>query len=355
MRLNLLALHNPREDRNLRQCLRAYSVLPEYCENPNHKNEKAVEINRILKKVNSRLKKEVGPRWRKKWEEEIGYPIKKRVSEEWIRGRAAIPLVAIDALKILGCEKEVEEIIDKVEYVSSTTGEVVRIPNELTPDILYLAGLVLGDGSLPIKFRRHENNFEYEVLITSRERQFLEKEIIPLFKTIFGVESVSMRFSGHIGKAWTMCKKNKAIFRFFTQIIKLPKGDKSTKAEVPTSIKEMNPGEFAPFLAGLIDSDIGKHSSGMGSTFKSKKLVEELITLLGKAGIIAKHYGSHYKNNKYLQHDFSIPKSQIIKLKDLLEETYLPKRKDRLNTLYSLLGMQECERGQIGWLQEPVA
>ena len=339
MQLNLLELHNPKEDKNLRQCLRAYSVLPEYCENPDYKNEKAVEINKILKKVHSKLTKEFGVNWRKKWKEEIGYPIKKRVSEEWIRGRAAIPLVAIDALGRLGCEKEAQEIMERVEYVSSTTGDIVRIPNELSPDTLYLTGLILGDGSLPVKYRKNEENFEYEVLITSGGTYFLEETIIPIFKEIFEVNSVSMRFSDHLGRAWTMCKKNKAIFRFFTKILGLPKGDKSAKAEVPSLVKEMNSDEFAPFLAGLIDSDIGKHGGGMGSTFKSKKLIDELIVLLAKADITAKHYGSHYKNNKYLQHDFTIPKSQIVKLKDLLEANYLPKRKDRLETLYSLAGV----------------
>lgn len=336
MPLNLLELHNPEDDRNLRQCLRAYSVLPEYCANADHKNEKAIEINRILKKVEVRLKKELGVNWRKKWEEEIGYPIKKRVSEEWIRGRAAIPLVAIEALGRLGCEKEAREIMEKVEYISSTTGEIVRIPNELTPDILYLSGLILGDGSLPINHRRPESNLCYEVLITSGDKEFLEKEIIPLFKEIFETNYISMGFSAHLGTAWTMTKRNKAVFRFFTQVIGLPKGNKSAKGEIPQIIKKMNSEESAPFIAGLIDSDIGKHGGGMGSTFKSKKLVDDLIFFLNKSGIKAKHYGSHYKNNKYLQHDFTIPKSQIMKLKGLLEETYLPKREDRLETLYSL-------------------
>jgi len=43
MRLNLLELHNPREDRNLRQCLRAYTVLPKYYRNPDHKNIKQLK------------------------------------------------------------------------------------------------------------------------------------------------------------------------------------------------------------------------------------------------------------------------------------------------------------------------
>ncbi len=58
-----------------------------------------------MKKVDARLRGEIGANWRKKWEEEISYPIKKRVSEDWIGGRASIPLIAIKTLEKLGCKK----------------------------------------------------------------------------------------------------------------------------------------------------------------------------------------------------------------------------------------------------------
>lgn len=102
----------------------------------------------------------------------------------------------------------------------------------------------------------------------------------------------------------------------------------------------MEPNEGIPFLSGLIDSDIGKHGKGLGCTFRSKVLVEDLIEFLGKFNITAKSYGTHFKNNKYIQHDFSIPKSQVKKLKDVLEQNYLPKREDRLNTLFSRAGVR---------------
>jgi len=77
----------------------------------------------------------------------------------------------------------------------------------------------------------------------------------------------------------------------------------------------------------------------MGCTFKSKKIVEDLLEFLAALGIMAKHYGTHYKNNKYIQHDFSIPKSQIKNLKGLLFKNYLPKREDRLSTINPLAGV----------------
>lgn len=97
----------------------------------------------------------------------------------------------------------------------------------------------------------------------------------------------------------------------------------------------MSADDLIPFLAGLIDSDIGKHGSGMGSTFNSKTLVFELIELLRKLKITAKHHGVHYKNGIYEQNDFSIPKSQVKSLKEVLQANYLPKRKDRWETIVS--------------------
>ncbi len=341
MNLNPLKLHSYEDDNNLRQCLRAYIIIPKYCEKPDERNESAIKVVNKLQDINRKLKRRIGLNWRKRWEEKIGFKIKKRVSEEWIRGRASIPLIAIEKLKEFGLEKEVNEIVDNIEYISSTTQGIARIPKMMTPDLLYLSGLILGDGCLPIKNRHKENNLEYTFMIISSSKDFLENKIKPILKELFQIEHFSMRYYTHRGSAWELKKGNKAVYRFFTQIIGLPNGKKSKKAELPTIVKKLEPKQAIPFLAGLIDSDIGKHGRGrMGCTFRSKKLVDDLINLLAKLDIKAKCYGTHFKNNIYIQHDFSIPKSQVKILKDVLVENYLPKRKDRLNTLFSIAGVR---------------
>jgi len=348
MQLNILRLHCTKDDKNLRQCLRAYGVLPKYCKASYYKTEQATEITRILKGINERLRKQIGIGWKNKWKDAIGYRVSKSALKDWVSGRASIPLIAISALNQLGCEKEVQQIIEKIRYVSSTTREIVRIPNSLTPDILYLSGLILGDGSLPIQKGNHEDNREYCLSITSKDRIFLENEIKPLIEKTFEIQCSNARYYNHGGPTWTLAKANKTIYRFFTEVVGIPNGNKSKKGKIPQIIKELNPRETIPFLAGLIDSDIGKHGHGMGCTFKSKELVNDLIEHLEKLDICAKHYGSHFKNNKYIQHDFTIPKSQIKRLKGHLYKSYLPKRKDRLELVDNLAhGYSSGRRGVV--------
>lgn len=133
---------------------------------------------------------------------------------------------------------------------------------------------------------------------------------------------------------------NKAIFRFFTRLIGLPSGKKSTKAHIPGLIKILEPKPAVPFLAGLIDSDIGKHSSGMGCTFGSEKLMDDLVIFIGNLGVKAKKGGTYIIKNKYPQTDFRIPKSEIRTLKYVLEQNYLPERADRLKLINGLAGMR---------------
>lgn len=345
MKLDLLTLHNSVEDKNLRQCLRAYTIISKYCHAPNEKNEKAAKIIAKLREINKRLKLKFGNNWKTEWEKEIGFKIKTSTFNEWLRGKASIPLVAIEKLKKFGLENEVQEISKEIEYVCTTTKEVARIPKELTPDILYLTGLILGDGCLPITHRKNDENLQYKFSLCSGDELFLKQQIKPMFEKIFEVKIFSLFYYNHGGPTWDLSKGSKPIYRFFTQLIGIPNGQKSQKACIPLIIKKLLVQQAVPFIAGLIDSDVGKHGKGMGCTFKSKLLVDDLILLLDKLGLQAKHYGTHFKNHKYIQHDFSIPKSQVKRLKELLEQNYLPKRQDRLETLFSLAGVPKRSNG----------
>ena len=232
------------------------------------------------------------------------------------------------------------ELLENIEYLATTTQEIVKIPKTITPDILYITGVIMGDGSLPINHRYKENNFQYTVSITSKGKEFLEGKIKPILQQTFEIEKISIFYRNRRWPSWSLEKGNKIIYRFFMQTMEIPTGKKGQKAKIPDIIKKLEPVHGIPFLAGLIDSDIGKHGKGMGCTFRSKAIVNDLIEFLGKLGITAKSYGTHFKNNKYIQHDFSIPKSQVKKLKDVLEQNYLPKREDRLNTLFSRAGVR---------------
>jgi len=333
MRLNLFKLHDLELDSSLRQCLRAYTILPKFCKNPDDKNIKAKQIINCLRTIDKKLKHK-NKDWRKKWVELIPYQIKKETLKDWFIGRASIPLIALEKLYYFNCKLELRKICNNLKYVSSSTKEPIRMPTELSADLIYLTGLILGDGSMP-RTKIKGNNYDYKLQIISKHKKFLTKQIVPLFKKNFGIRRFDLRYRN----AWMLTIRHKSVTRFFNKIVGLPFGNKSSIAEIPQIIKTLHPKKVIPFIAGLIDSDIGKHSKAIGCTFRSKKLVVELIDYFGKIGITAKHYGIHYKNEIYEQNDFTIPKSQIKRLKGLLTEVYLPKRKDRLKTIYELAGI----------------
>ncbi len=252
-------------------------------------------------------------------------------------GRASIPLIAIATLRDLGFGKEADTILKKAKYVSSTTRDITRIPKKLNADLFYLSGFILGDGCTP--YVKNGTNLDYGFSAISGQKEFLEKEIRPIIEENFEIRCSPSRYSFHYGASWTLEKRNKAIHRFLTKIVGLPRGKKSVKAHIPFIVKQANEKEKSAFLAGLIDSDIGNHGNRMGCTFRSKKIVEDLIEFLNKFGILAKSYGTHYKDGKYEQNDFTIPKSQVKTLKELLLRNYLPKRQDRLDTINKLAGI----------------
>ncbi|MFH1587903.1 MAG: hypothetical protein ABIA76_01025 [Candidatus Diapherotrites archaeon] len=290
----------------------------------------------MLRQINFKLTKK-DPFWKEKWIKLIPYKLKKSTLKDWFLGRVSIPLVALDKLKFFDCNEELSEILDNIEYVSNTTGNVVKIPISLCPDLIYLSGLILGDGCLTaVKVKRRNSiKYSYRISIAGKNKHFFELKIVPLVRNIFQKEC-SLRYERG---AWNLIINSKAIYRFFTKIIGISSGKKSINARIPDLIKLLPSFESLPFLAGLIDSDIGRHGHGLGCTFRSKKLVLDLLVFLSKLGITARHYGTHYKSKKYEQNDFTIPKNQIKSLKDVLEKNYLPKQDERILAINELAGM----------------
>ena len=122
-------------------------------------------------------------------------------------------------------------------------------------------------------------------------------EVAKIVSQCFETKSPPIYFvKNEFGSSWVLQISPKVIYRFLVNVIGISNGKKSNVAHIPNSVKSLAPEQTVPFLAGLVDSDIGKHSGGMGCTFRSKLIVDDLIELLGKFEIKAKNYGFHYKN-----------------------------------------------------------
>ncbi|MCR4335062.1 MAG: hypothetical protein NUV57_00820, partial [archaeon] len=286
MQFNLLNLHDSVDDDNARKLLRVYSILPRFSKiKDGSKAEQAMRVVKFLRKVNEKLKRDVSPAWKEEWLKAINYNFAKSTYRDWFIGRASVPLIALKRLEIFGLRKEITELLNNINYISSTTGEIVKIPKQFNPDLIYLTGLIIGDGSLGINNRHKENNLLYRIGIHSGDRKFLYL-IKPMFETIFEIKHFIVSKYKNNG-AWDLTKNNKAIYRFFTKIIGIQNGKKSHKALIPGTIKNLVPENQVAFLAGMVDSDIGKHSNGMGSTFSSKQIVIDLVEVLDKLEVKA--------------------------------------------------------------------
>lgn len=335
MKFDFFELHNSEQDNNLRKCIRIYSVLEKYSNSTKqHKILKqTIFINKKLREIDKKLRISFGLNWKKEWIKKIPYKIKEPTTKDWFLGRASIPLIAIEKLSRFKCKKEIKEIMNNVEYFSSTTQEIIKLPKSFDKNIAYLTGLILGDGCLPNIFRKKEKNFDYKTIITSGDKIFIEKEILKIIKKVFKKNTYcNINKKNHFELELT----NKTLFRFFTKIIKIHSGKKAINAKIPKIVFDSSKEKQIAFLAGLIDSDIGKHGKGLGSTFRSEIFVEELVLLLNSLGVKAKKGGTYLIKKKYPQTDFRIPKSEVKTLKRLLYKNYLPKRKDRLKIINEL-------------------
>jgi len=330
-KLNLFDLHNPEEDITIRHCLRAFTTLPRYCGFSDKRNEHAEETISILKEVDEKAKIKFGNNWREKWIEKIGLEVKPESARAWMRGKKPIPLIALEKLKEMGFEQEIDLIMDRVGYISSCTKEITKVPGTLTPDILYLAGLLLSDGHLQGTKRKNQNHFYYAVYLYSGDKSLLEKHITPIIESEFDLSNIRLVYRH---QAWTLSKKNKVLFRFFNRILGIPHGKKSIKAKIPKIVWDMDPEKAIPFLAGLIDGDIGRHGKSMGGTFRSEKFVDDVILYLDRLGVKATKRKSNTLKDGYIQNEFYIPKKQVHILKDNMAKVFLPKRSDRIDLLF---------------------
>jgi len=331
IKLNLFNLHNPEEDVTIRHCLRAFTTLPKYCGFSDKRNEHAEEIISILKEVDKKARIKFGNKWREKWIEKIGLKVKSKSTGAWIRGKKPVPLIALEKLKEMGFEQEIDHIMDRVTYVSSRTKEITKVPKSLTPDILYLAGLLLSDGHLQGTKRKNQNHFYYAVYLYSGDKTILKKHIIPIIESTFDLSNIRLIYRH---QAWTLSKKNKVLFRFFNRILGIPHGKKSIKAKIPEIVWGIDPEKAIPFLAGLIDGDIGRHGKSMGGTFRSEKFVDDVILYLDKIGVKAIKRKTNILKGGYTQNEFYIPKNQVYVLKDIMAKFFLPKRLDRIDILF---------------------
>lgn len=287
---NLLQLHCPEEDSGVRKLLRVYSVISRFDKKAIPlQSEQASRINEFLKKTNKNLNNEIGPKWKSIWLESIGYDFARLSYKDWFLGRASIPLVALKVLGFFGLQEEIIDLVKNCDFFCSTTGRVFKVPHEITSDLSYLAGAILGDG--------HITKAEYRISFKVSE-EWLAKKFVYKIKTVFNHE-VRLHAKSEKNRKMQYCADcdNKPAVRIFTKFFNIPKGKKSHIIEVPEIILE-SPAEIKKaFLEGVFDTDGGKRRGGFGLTTASQKFRGQLALLLESFGITV--HKDEWVNKKY--------------------------------------------------------
>ncbi len=289
MRFNLLELHNPEEDTNVRKLLRVYSVIPRFAshDNPAHA-EQAIRVNRFLKQINKKLKREVSITWKVNWIKSSGYSFAKRTYVDWFLGRASIPLIALKRLKMFGLKEEVEALIDSCEFFSSTSARPFRIPHEIDCDLAYLLGAILGDGHI----RKDGHVISFKVSEKWLAEKFIQK-VDKIFEHKLNLHRRLKRDKFHFAAN----SANKPAVRLFTKFLEVPRGKKSHLIFVPDLIKNASEQIRLAFLEGVFDTEGCIRRKGLRVTSASKQFRDDLCELMISLG--EKGWKDEWINKKY--------------------------------------------------------
>ncbi|UCE36893.1 MAG: ATP-binding protein [Thermoplasmata archaeon] len=185
--------------------------------------------------------------------------------------------------KEIGVEKR--DIAPHVRSLSQQHGHIITVPIKLTPDLLYFAGLIAGDGTIS---RTSYGGFAIRF---SNSDTHLMNKYVNLCKELFGI-------------APSITKKDKLRpqdARFHSKIVAqilnklgIPQSPKSNRIDVSSVIQRLPNQLLASYLRGLFDCDgsCNYRKDGGGSTVElytsSEILAKKVQILLLRFGIISK-------------------------------------------------------------------
>lgn len=144
-----------------------------------------------------------------------------------------------------------EKLTHKIELVMNDVRKGIILPTRLTPELAYLCGTLVGDGS--IYQRKNKNDYIIKCVGNPKdEQEFYYQVIQPVFKRIFGFKPI-VRYHDS-GTTFGYAVYSKPIFRFLTEVIGLIQGRKNQDLEVPLLFKE-DKSLMKSFIRGLFDTD----------------------------------------------------------------------------------------------------
>ena len=190
-------------------------------------------------------------------------------------------------------------------------------PKKINENIARVTAMLIGDGSLPIK-HNGEGKRNYLLYFCNTDYSLVNK-----FSTIIENE---FKISGRISERQRKNRKiiyeynkySKEICEYFNNEMQVPYGEKSNKVIVPEKIKRSNKKIKNAFLWGLIETDGGiKREKGLIFHCASRKLLEDVSTLVNEIYKINKKEVKEYKQNEFKSYQLTFTKHEtenILKL-----------------------------------------
>ncbi len=183
----------------------------------------------------------------------------------------------------------------KVEFSKTDVKNNLKIPSTLTPELSYLIGIHVGDGTMNI-YRRKDGFNGYPIGYSGHlidEKEFHIRMIKPLFKKLFN-KSIRIRFDRRKNHSCINSYVNsKGIITFFNRVIGLPLGSKRD-IHIPEIIKQSSKKIKKEFIKGIGDTEFSlvfkkryknKHYYPVISfSTQSKNLQKDIIEILTELG-----------------------------------------------------------------------
>ncbi|MDO8428592.1 MAG: LAGLIDADG family homing endonuclease [Candidatus Diapherotrites archaeon] len=273
---DVFKLHDSKD--SILKLMRAYSVSSKFFRTDACKNQINNSFMKLLQKIDVKLKKELGLQWRLVWKEKLYFNPSKSAMNDWLIGRATIPLSALEVLTEFSCVDEVKQIKKTLTHVCGSRGGPIFVPKQLTSEMAFLVGAILGDGHLgdrTVSFELTDEELIQKITAIANK----------LFQTDFAHKKRIRLIRPNRKNSFTLYLDSKVITRFFNKFFEIPIGKKSDIIIVPSLIKSSSKEIQEAFLAGIFETDGCETKKEFTITTASEQFCNELYELIKGFGV----------------------------------------------------------------------
>ena len=155
----------------------------------------------------------------------------------------------------------------------------VKLPAKFSKELCRILGILHGDGNMS----------GGRILITDKNKEYHET-LQKLFSKVFAVKL--NLFHDKKRNTYYSHTKRKALYKYFTEVLEVPKGSVRERLSPPSFLKQWNEGFKGAYLGGLFDAEgyIGKKQARITFSTTSKPLWELAKQFLSSKGIKVSEY-----------------------------------------------------------------